>query len=134
MAPPLPVAEFGYPGPVRDRLVAAILRGEKTSTTSLVEEYTRTGEPLPEVGQRTALADSAGGIVAVIETTGVRTLPLSEVELDHVLAEGEGFSDVPSWRAAHERFWSSAEAVAERGVIEVGDQTPVVLEAFRLVT
>jgi hypothetical protein len=28
----LPVAEFGFPGPLRDQLVAAILAGTKTTT------------------------------------------------------------------------------------------------------
>jgi hypothetical protein len=31
----LPLAEFGFPGPLRERLVASILRGEKVSTTGL---------------------------------------------------------------------------------------------------
>ena len=31
----LPLAEFAFPGPLRDALVAAILDGTKTSTTSL---------------------------------------------------------------------------------------------------
>jgi len=35
----LPVAEFAFPGALRDRLVAAILRGEKTATASLRAEY-----------------------------------------------------------------------------------------------
>lgn len=30
----LPKAEFAFPGPLRDQLVAAILDGTKTSTTS----------------------------------------------------------------------------------------------------
>jgi hypothetical protein len=29
----LPIAEFGFPGPLRDQLVTAILRGAKTTTT-----------------------------------------------------------------------------------------------------
>jgi hypothetical protein len=43
----LPIAEFAFPGPLRDQLVAAILAGEKTTTTGLVAEYEREGEPLP---------------------------------------------------------------------------------------
>jgi uncharacterized protein YhfF len=35
----LPVAEFAFPGPLRDQLVAAILAGEKTTTTGLVADY-----------------------------------------------------------------------------------------------
>jgi hypothetical protein len=46
----LPVAEFTFPGPLRDQLVAAILAGEKTTTTGLVAEYERENEPLPVPG------------------------------------------------------------------------------------
>ncbi|MDR3081890.1 MAG: RNA-binding protein, partial [Streptomyces sp.] len=35
----LPRAEFAFPGLLRDRLVAAILCGAKTSTTGLLAEY-----------------------------------------------------------------------------------------------
>jgi hypothetical protein len=34
----LPVAEFSFPGPLRDQLVAAILVGAKTTTTGLVAD------------------------------------------------------------------------------------------------
>jgi len=39
----LPAAEFGFLGELRDRLVAAILEGEKTSTTGLYAEYEEEG-------------------------------------------------------------------------------------------
>ncbi len=35
----LPVAEFAFPGTLRGQLVAAILAGEKTTTTGLVADY-----------------------------------------------------------------------------------------------
>lgn len=40
----LPKAEFAFPGPLRDQLVAAILSGEKTSTTGLMAEYRALGD------------------------------------------------------------------------------------------
>ncbi|MFC4496634.1 hypothetical protein ACFPA8_21115 [Streptomyces ovatisporus] len=33
---PLPRAEFAFPGPLRDRLVAAVLDGTRTATASLL--------------------------------------------------------------------------------------------------
>jgi len=51
----LPRAEFGFPGPLRDRLVAAILDGSKTSTTSLLLGYESSDERLPTVGDRSVL-------------------------------------------------------------------------------
>jgi uncharacterized protein YhfF len=133
-SPDLPIIEFGWPGPLRDALVTAILDGRKTTTSSLLVGYEHDGEPLPEAGLRQSVADSAGQLVAVIETTEVRVLPAGDVDLAHALGEGEGYTSVAGWRAAHEEFWHSPEARAELGAdFTVSDATPVVAQAFRLV-
>ncbi len=131
----LPVAEFAFPGPLRDRLVAAILSGAKTSTSSLMLGYERENEPLPEVGQLSAVLDSAGRRVAVIEVTEIQIVRLADVDLQHALDEGEGYESVKQWRSGHERFWHSAEVRAEMGDPEftVNDDTLVIAERFRLV-
>jgi uncharacterized protein YhfF len=131
----LPVAEFAFPGPLRDQLVAAIVAGEKTTTTGLVADYEREGDPLPRPGLRQAVFDSAGRPVAVIETTAVKVMRLGDVDVEHVLGEGEGYTSVAEWRAAHERFWHSSEMRQALGDPEftVGDDTLVVTQAFRLV-
>ncbi|MCP9991759.1 ASCH domain-containing protein [Streptomyces albogriseolus] len=132
----LPRAEFAFPGPLRDRLVAAILDGSKTATAALVAEYEHEGEPLPEVGDRSVVVDSDDRPVAVVEVTGVRVVPLARVDLAHAVDEGEGYTGVAEWRAAHERFWGSAQmrAALEDPDLVVDDATPVVLERFRVVT
>ncbi|MDH6126410.1 ASCH domain-containing protein [Kitasatospora sp. GP82] len=132
----LPTACFAFPGPLRDRLVAAILDGSKTSTTGLLAEYEQADEPLPQVGSRSAVVDSADRPVAVIEVTGVRVVPLAEVDLAHAVDEGEGHTSVAQWRADHERFWHSPDLRAALGdaAFTVDDTTPVVLERFQLVT
>ncbi|MFD0527845.1 ASCH domain-containing protein [Kitasatospora arboriphila] len=131
----LPRAEFAFPGPLRDALVAAILDGSKTSTTGLVAEYEKLGESIPGPGYREAVVDSAGQVVAVIELTEVRIAPLAEVGLAHAVAEGEGYTSVAEWRASHENFWHSPElrAVLEDPHYTVDDTTPLVLQRFRLV-
>lgn len=125
-------AEFAFPGPLRDKLVAAILAGEKTTTSALLVEYEQDGEALPFVGEQELVLDSAGDGVAVIETTGVRVLPLSEVDLQHAVGEGEGFTTVAEWRAEHTKFWQSAEMRAALGNPEftVDDTTMVVATRF----
>ena len=40
-----PEAEFGFPGPLPDRLVAAVLDGSKTTTSGLVADYEHEHEP-----------------------------------------------------------------------------------------
>ncbi|WP_371496258.1 ASCH domain-containing protein [Kitasatospora sp. NBC_00374] len=131
----LPKAEFAFPGPLRDQLVAAILSGEKTSTTGLMAEYRALGESLPAPGGRQVVVDSDDLPVAVIEVTEVRVVPLGEVDLQHALDEGEGLRTVAEWRAVHEKYWRSPEMLAELAEPEftVDDATEVVLERFRVV-
>ncbi|MFJ9691786.1 ASCH domain-containing protein [Kitasatospora sp. NPDC101183] len=131
----LPPCEFAFPGPLRDQLVAAVLSGAKTSTTGLVADYEHEGEPLPQAGKTASVLDSDGRAVAVIETTEVRVVPLREVDLQHAIDEGEDYSTLAGWRAAHEEFWSSPELLAalDDPGFTVDDSTLVVLERFRLV-
>lgn len=131
----LPRAEFAFPGPLREQLVAAILSGVKTSTSSLVLAYERENEPLPKVGQVSAVVNSEDRRVAAIEVTEVRVIRLAEVDLQHVLDEGEGDESVAQWRAGHEKFWRSPEVRAELGDpnFTVNDDTLVLAQRFRLV-
>ena len=131
----LPVAEFAFPGPLRDQLVAAILDGRKTTTSGLVADYEHENEPLPDPGLRQAVIDSAGRRVAVVEITAVRVLRVADVDLAHAVGEGEGYATVAEWRAGHERFWHSAEVRESLGDPDftVNDDTLIVAEAFRLV-
>lgn len=131
----LPLAEFAFPGPLRDELVAAILNGRKTSTTGLWREYELEGLALPEPGERSVVIDSQGRPVAIIEVTSARCIRLADVDLAHAVDEGEGDDSVASWRAGHERFWHSPEVREELGQPDftVDDDTLVVVERFRLV-
>ncbi|WP_327291344.1 ASCH domain-containing protein [Streptomyces sp. NBC_01198] len=131
----LPEAGFGFPGPLRDRLVAAVLDGSKTATTGVAAAYEHEGEALPEPGQRSVVVDSDGRPVAVIEITEVRVVPLREVDLAHALDEGEGDESVAAWRRGHEDFWHGPEmrAAMDDPQFTVDDDTPVVLERFRLI-
>lgn len=131
----LPVCEFAFPGPLRDQLVAAILDGSKTSTTSTLIEYEIEQENLPEVGLREVVIDSAEKPVAVIETTEVRQVRLAEVDLQHAIDEGEGFTTVAQWRAGHEEFWHSQNMreALEDPDFTVNDDTVVVLQRFKVV-
>jgi uncharacterized protein YhfF len=120
---------------LRDQLVAAILAGAKTTTTGLVADYEHENEPLPGPGLRQVVVDSAGRRVAIIETTAVRVIRLADVNLNHALGDGEGYTSVADWRAGHEQFWHSAEmrqALDDPG-FTVGDDTLAVAQEFRLV-
>lgn len=128
------ILQLGFPGPLRDALVAAVLDGSKVSTTGLVADYEHEGEPLPVVGGRAVLVDSADRLVAVVETTQVRVVALGAVDLAHALDEGEGYATLAGWRAAHEEFWHGADVREALGdpAFTVDDSTLVVLERFRV--
>lgn len=128
-------AEFGVPGELRDRLVAAILAGEKTATTGLLREWELEDEPLPTPGERFLVVDSDDRPVAVIETVQAYVLPLGAADDALAHDEGEGFRCVADWRAAHERFWREEvlPALPAGHGITLADDEPLVVERFRLV-
>jgi uncharacterized protein YhfF len=101
-------AEFGFAGtPLREQLVAAVLRGDKTATAGLLVDYERDGEPLPKAGERYAVVDNEGRDVAVIETTDVNVCRIGDTDEQFARDEGEGFESVAAWREAHDRYWRS---------------------------
>jgi uncharacterized protein YhfF len=101
---------FAFSGPERDRLVEAVLKGEKTATSSLLAEWLLDDQELPAVGDRREVLDSNDRAVAVIELTAVDVIRLGDVDLNLAHAEGEGFETVAEWREAHERFWTQEVA------------------------
>jgi len=128
---------FGYDGDggLGDRLLAAVLRGEKTATSSLAVEYL-SGEPLPRVGERLTLVDHGGRPRGMVETTRVTIMPLYLVGDDVARYEGEGFADAAQWRQAHVAFWAEVAELVRADAGDPGWQLreaePVVVHWFRL--
>lgn len=130
----LPVIELAAPGPLRDSGVAAILSGDKTAMTGLLQVHEHADEPVPRPGQRFAVVDSAGQPAAVIEFTEVSVVPISSVDDDYARAEGRGYANAAEWRSAHEDFFRSEAVAAFLGAgPEITDDTLVVTERFRLI-
>lgn len=125
---------FAIPGPERDRLVEAVIRGEKTATSSLLAQWEGGGEELPAVGDRRAVLDSDDRPVAVVELTAIDTIRLGDADLSLAQEEGEGFKTVTEWRREHERFWREQVIPGLSGplAITMTDETPIVVERFKL--
>jgi uncharacterized protein YhfF len=129
---------FGYDGDggLGDRLVEAVLRGEKTATSSLAVGYL-SGEPLPRVGERLALLDSRGDHRGVVETIRTAITPLHLVGDDVARAEGEGFADASEWRRDHVAFWSELVGLIRQEAADpswqLRESEPVVVHWFRLI-
>jgi uncharacterized protein YhfF len=126
---------FAFAGPERDRLVGAVLKGEKTATSSLLAEWVLDDQELPVVGDRREVLDSADNPVAVIETTAVDVIRLGEADLTLAHEEGEGFESVAEWRQAHERFWIEdvIPRLPKNLAGPLNDNAQIVVVRFRLV-
>ena len=120
----LPPFELGYPRTeLRRQLVDAVLRGEKTATSALLEDY-EAGDETPEnIGSRCALLGYDDEPVAVVEVTESRVIPAAQVNERFARDEGEGFETVDDWREAHERFFGRP----------IEPETQIVAVRFRVV-
>jgi uncharacterized protein YhfF len=122
---PPPAWSFGDNGKLADTLLAAVLSGAKTATSSSLWEYDDE-TPVPEKGELSILLDGAGHPRALIRTTSVEVVPFGEVGPEFALAEGEDDGSVEAWREGHRGYFAR---VLER---EIGDDMPVVCERFEL--
>jgi uncharacterized protein YhfF len=130
----LPTLELAFPGPQRDRGVAAILAGDKTALTGLLQILEHAGEPVPKSGERFSVLDSAGRSAAIIELTDVQLVRISDVDDDYAHAEGRGYADAVEWRQDHEDFFQSEGVTEFLGATAViDDNSLVVAERFRLI-
>jgi uncharacterized protein YhfF len=127
------ICEFGFPGPLRDRLVDAVLFGVKTATSSLLADWERDGEQPPAAGELQTVIDSAGIPVAIIEIIRSDVVALGAVDDRVARAEGDSYQTAAGWRSEHERFWREEVFPDWAGDVPVlDDSTPVVVEWFRL--
>lgn len=128
---------FGYDGDggLGDRLLASVLRGEKTATSSLAVEYL-SGDLLPRVGERLTLVDHDGGVYGIVETTRVTITPLHLVGDDVAHDEGEGFANAAAWREDHVSYWAEVADLIRTDAGDPGwvlhEAEPVVVHWFRL--
>jgi uncharacterized protein YhfF len=120
----LPPFELGYPRTeLRRQLVEAVLRGEKTATAGLLEEFETDGDPVGEAGDRYLLQGYDDEPVAIVELTETHVVPAADIDEQFARDEGEGFESVEEWRVAHERFFERV----------IGPDTQIVATRFRVV-
>lgn len=98
--------ELGTPGEMRSRLNALVLSGAKRATALRVGDYADDGEEMEHVGERLALVDDAGDLLATLDVTAVDVRRLADVSWEFAQLEGEDFTDAADWRVRHADFWS----------------------------
>lgn len=122
-----PAWSFGAGPQEADELLALVLAGTKTATSSARRDYADSEEQEPAAGDLSIITDGAGHPRALIRTTAVRTVPFGEVDADHAAAEGEGDLSLEHWRAVHREFFE-----ASANGTPVTDDLPVILEQFEV--
>jgi histidinol-phosphate aminotransferase len=75
-----------------------ILRGEKTTTSSLLSGFEARSEPVPTPGALSILEDGLGEPVAIIETFRVEIQPFHAIDADFAYAYGEWDRTLETWR------------------------------------
>jgi uncharacterized protein YhfF len=123
---PPPAWSFGANPEQADELLALVLDGTKTATTSALADYESEDEPLPEIGTLGIVLDGSGTPRALVVTTEVRVVPFDQVDEEHARREGEGDRSLAGWRARHQEFFTDHSAVA------FSSDMPVVLERLEV--
>jgi len=125
---PPPAWAFGDSAGIADSLLAVVLDGAKTATSSGRWEF-EGEESLPREGDLSIILDGRGHPRALVRTTEVRVVPFAEVDAEFARLEGEDDRSLGAWRASHRAYFT--RSLADRGEVFV-DSVPLVLERFEL--
>ncbi|MCL2852965.1 MAG: ASCH domain-containing protein [Defluviitaleaceae bacterium] len=112
-----------------NKLLALVLSGKKTATTSSFLSYEPEGERLPQAGDYSIVTDFEGNPHCVIETTAVTILRFNEMTYDICKREGED-DTLESWREGHRKFFKQD---ADELGYEFSEDMPVVFQDFKVV-
>ncbi len=124
------VETFGDSPQMADELLALVLDGTKTATSSLVAEYAEDGDQLPRIGIHWIVCDSAGVPRVILRTTELRLGTFNDVDEAFARDEGEDDRSLDSWRREHRKFWE--RTAAARGT-SWSESDELVLERFKVV-
>lgn len=120
---------FGATPEHADQLLALVLSGTKTATSSALWDFEADGEDIPEVGSWNIILDGSGRPTALVQTVGITIVPFEDVTAAHAHAEGEDDRSLASWREEHERYWRRYSTSTK----EFDRRMPIVCEDLRLV-
>jgi uncharacterized protein YhfF len=125
------------PGPERDRLVCAAIRGEKTAASRLEIVVELEGSAIPAEGERFTLLDSNGGAAARVKVTTVERMAFGQVSDDVAKSEDPFLANADEWRAARRESWSrfvpQIRKLSGDPAWELNDDTMIVVKHFRVV-
>jgi uncharacterized protein YhfF len=124
------VFAFGDTPALADELLTPVLLGPKRATATLVLDFERAGDLLPEPGTHSVVLNGRGEPACVIRVTEVMVQPFNQVDAGFAWDEGEDDRTLATWMKAHRRYFT--RQCASWG-IAFDEGMPVVFERFELV-
>lgn len=124
---PLRARRIGSTRETIDLLLALVLAGEKTMTTTSPWLYDGELQAPPAAGDTWVVMDGTGQPAAVVRTTSVKVLPMDRITAADTQGEGPAARQIDAWRRVHWNFLT--RALAPLGRAPAADM-PVTLEYF----
>ncbi len=113
-----------------DELTGLILSGVKRAHASLLREFQKDLEPLPQVGDHLVVLDGDGQPRVIVRNTHVELRHFNEIDDSFAFEAGEGDLTLRWWLTAHRQDFAER---AEREGFEVDERIELVLEHFEVV-
>lgn len=113
-----------------DIITNLILAGDKTGTFTSPLMYEGDRSITPEVGAYSVLTDSTAAPRAVLQTTGLLTLPFNRITEKETAVDGPAVRSLEVWTPIHVTFFT--DALKSHGKA-FSDEIPVTVEKFKVV-
>ena len=121
---------LGHSRELADTLAELILSGVKRAHATLLREFEKDLEPLPQPGDHLVVLDGDGTARAIVRCTHVEKRLFNQIDDAFAFEAGEGDLTLRWWLTAHRQDY--AERADAEG-FEVSERTELVLEYFELV-
>jgi uncharacterized protein YhfF len=121
---------LGHRRELADTLAELVLAGVKRAHATLLRDFEKDVEPLPQPGEHLVVLDGNGSARAIVRCTHVEKRLFNQIDDTFAFEAGEGDLTLRWWLTAHRQDF------AERGEaegFEVSERVELVLEYFELV-
>jgi uncharacterized protein YhfF len=123
-------APLGHTRRLADALAELVVAGVKRAHATLLRDFEKDLEPLPQPGDHLVVLDGAGVPRAIVRTTHVEKRCFNEIDDAFAFEAGEGDLSLRWWLTAHRQDYAER---AEAEGFEAHERLELVLEYFDVV-
>ena len=113
-----------------NELAELVLAGIKRAHATLLRDFQKDLDPLPQIGDHLVVLDGTGQPRAIVRCTHVEKRRFNEIDDTFAFDAGEGDLSLRWWLTAHRQDFAER---AEREGFEVDERVELVLESFERV-